>query len=192
MSDKTYIGYARVSTEEQNEARQLVAFEGFPEKIKKVFIDKMSGKSAQRPELKAMLDYVREGDVVVVSDFSRLARSTKDMLQIVQELTDKGVGLVSLKENVDTDTPQGRFMLTVFAALAELERETILQRQREGIAIAKQQGKYKGRKPIPFNEDRFRTECKKWRSGEQTAVTTMKKLDIKKNRFYQIVKKLEL
>lgn len=190
--EKTYIGYARVSTEEQNEARQLVAFEGFPEKIKKVFIDKMSGKSAQRPELKAMLDYVREGDVVVVSDFSRLARSTKDMLQIVQELTDKGVGLISLKESVNTATPQGRFVLTIFAALAELERETILQRQREGIAIAKQQGKYKGRKPIPFNEDKFRAECKKWRNGEQTAVATMKKLDIKRNRFYQIVKKLDL
>ena len=190
MNGKTYIGYARVSTEEQNEARQLHSFEGYTEKIKKVFIDKISGKDTKRPQLQAMLDYVREGDVVVVSDFSRLARSTRDMLQIVQELTDKGVGLISLKENIDTDTPQGRFMLTVFAALAELERETILQRQREGIAIAKQQGKYKGRKPIPFNEDRFRAECKKWRSGEQTAVATMKKLDIKKNRFYQIVKKL--
>lgn len=137
-----------------------------------------------------MLSYVREGDVVVVSDFSRLARSTRDMLQIVQELTDKGVGLISLKENVDTDTPQGRFMLTVFAALAELERETILQRQREGIAIAKQQGKYKGRKPIAFNEEKFRAECKKWRNGEQTAVATMKKLDMKRNRFYKIVKDL--
>ena len=112
------------------------------------------------------------------------------MLQIVQELTDKGVGLISLKENVDTDTPQGRFMLTVFAALAELERETILQRQREGIAIAKQQGKYKGRKPIAFNEEKFRAECKKWRNGEQTAVATMKKLDMKRNRFYKIVKDL--
>ena len=190
MNGKTYIGYARVSTEEQNEARQLHSFDGYTEKIKKIFIDKMSGKDTKRPQLQAMLDYVREGDVVVVSDFSRLARSTRDMLQIVQELTDKGVGLISLKENIDTDTPQGRFMLTVFAALAELERETILQRQREGIAIAKQQGKYKGRKPIPFNEDRFRAECKKWRSGEQTAVATMKKLDIKKNRFYQIVKRL--
>lgn len=190
--EKTYIGYARVSTEEQNEARQLHSFEGYTEKIKKIFIDKMSGKDTNRPQLQAMLDYVREGDVVVVSDFSRLARSTRDMLQIVQELTDKGVGLISLKENIDTDTPQGRFMLTVFAALAELERETILQRQREGIAIAKQQGKYKGRKPIPFNEDRFKAECKKWRSGEQTAVATMKKLDIKRNRFYQIVKKLGL
>lgn len=190
--DKTYIGYARVSTEEQNESRQIVAFEGFSEKIKKVFIDKMSGKNTNRPELQAMLNYVREGDIVVVSDFSRLARSTRDMLQIVQELTDKGVGLISLKECVDTETPQGRFMLTIFAALAELERETILQRQREGIAIAKQQGKYKGRKPLPFNEDKFRAECKKWRNGEQTAVATMKKLDIKRNRFYQLVKKLGL
>lgn len=188
--DKTYIGYARVSTMEQNEARQLHSFEGYTEKIKKVFIDKLSGKNTDRPQLQAMLSYVREGDVVVVSDFSRLARSTRDMLQIVQELTDKGVGLVSLKENVDTDTPQGRFMLTVFAALAELERETILQRQREGIALAKQQGKYKGRNPLPFNEEKFREECKKWRNGEQTAVATMKKLGMKKNRFYQLVKKI--
>lgn len=188
--EKTYIGYARVSTEEQNEARQLQSFEGYSEKIKKVFIDKLSGKDTNRPQLRAMLDYVREGDVVVVSDFSRLARSTKDMLLIVQELTDKGVGLISLKEQVDTDTPQGRFMLTVFAALAELERETILQRQREGIAIAKKQGKYKGRKPTPFDEAKFRAECMKWRNGEQSAITTMKKLDMKRNRFYQIVKKL--
>ena len=137
--DKTYIGYARVSTIEQNETRQLESFANYYEKIRKVFIDKVSGKNMNRPQLQAMLDYVREGDVVVVSDFSRLARSTRDMLQIVQELTEKGVGLISLKENVDTDTPQGRFMLTVFAALAELERETILQRQREGIAIAKQE-----------------------------------------------------
>ena len=147
---------------------------------------------ATAEQLKAMLDYVREGDVVVVSDFSRLARSTTDMLQIVQELTDKGVALVSIKENVDTDTPQGRFMLTIFAALSELERETILQRQREGIAIAKKQGKYKGRKPLSFNEEQFRAECQKWRNGEQTATDTMKKLGIKRNRFYELVKKLEV
>lgn len=187
---KTYIGYARVSTDEQNEARQLESFSEYSEKISKVFIDKISGKNMNRPQLKAMLDYVREDDVIVVSDFSRLARSTKDMLQIVQELTDKGVALISIKENVDTDTPQGKFILTIFAALAELERETILQRQREGIAIAKRQGKYKGRKPIPYNEEQLRSECQKWRNGEQSAAYTMKKLDIKKNRFYQIVKKL--
>ncbi|MBO5319660.1 MAG: recombinase family protein [Ruminococcus sp.] len=187
---KTYIGYARVSTNEQNEARQLESFSEYSEKISKVFIDKISGKNMNRPQLKAMLDYVREDDVIVVSDFSRLARSTKDMLQIVQELTDKGVALISIKENVDTDTPQGKFILTIFAALAELERETILQRQREGIAIAKRQGKYKGRKPIPYNEEQLRLECQKWRNGEQSAADTMKKLEIKKNRFYQIVRKL--
>lgn len=189
---KTYIGYARVSTDEQNEARQLESFTDYSEKITKIFTDKMSGKDANRPQLKAMLDYVREGDVVVVSDFSRLARSTTDMLQIVKELTDKGVALISIKEKVDTDTPQGRFMLTIFAALAELERETILQRQREGITIAKKQGKYKGRKPLSFNEEQFRAECQKWRNGEQTATDTMKKLGIKRNRFYEIVKKLEV
>lgn len=189
---KTYIGYARVSTDEQNEARQLKSFADYSEKITKIFTDKMSGKDANRPQLKAMLDYVREGDVVVVSDFSRLARSTTDMLQIVKELTDKGVALISIKEKVDTDTPQGRFMLTIFAALAELERETILQRQREGISIAKKQGKYKGRKPLSFNEEQFRAECQKWRNGEQTATDTMKKLGIKRNRFYEIVKKLEV
>lgn len=192
LMDKTYIGYARVSTEEQNATRQLESFANYTKKIRKVFIDKVSGKNMNRPQLQAMLDYVREGDVVVVSDFSRLARSTRDMLQIVQDLTEKGVGLISLKENVDTETPQGRFMLTVFAALTELERETILQRQREGIAIAKQEHKYKGRKPLPFDEDKVRAECKKWRNGEQTAVATMNKLGIKRNRFYQIVKKYHL
>lgn len=189
---KTYIGYARVSTDEQNEARQLKSFSDYSEKITKIFTDKMSGKDTNRPQLKAMLDYVREGDVVVVSDFSRLARSTTDMLQIVKELTDKGVALISIKEKVDTDTPQGRFMLTIFAALAELERETILQRQREGISIAKKQGKYKGRKPLSFNEEQFKAECQKWRNGEQTATDTMKKLGIKRNRFYELVKKLEV
>lgn len=187
---KTYIGYARVSTEDQNEARQLESFRTFREPISKTFIDKCSGKNMNRPQLKAMLDYVREGDVVVVSDFSRLARSTKDMLQIVQDLTDKGVGLISMKENLDTETPQGKFMLTVFAALAELERATILQRQREGIEIAKSAGKYKGRKPVPVDEDQLRAECTKWRASEQTARETMQKLNIKPNRFYRIVKRL--
>lgn len=188
---KTYIGYARVSTEEQNEARQLESFRTFRETISKTFIDKCSGKNMNRPQLQAMLEYVREGDDdVVVSDFSRLARSTRDMLQIVQDLTDKGVGLISMKENLDTDTPQGKFMLTVFAALAELERATILQRQREGIEIAKAEGKYKGRKPMPIDEAKFKEECVKWRSGEQTAMDTMRHLNIKPNRFYRIVKRL--
>ena len=187
MENKVYIGYARVSTAEQNEERQLVSFDSFPFQISKVFIDKCSGKNMNRPQLQAMLEYVREGDTVVVSDFSRLARSTRDMLQIVHDLPEKKVSLISLKENLDTNTPQGKFMLTVFAALAELERETILQRQREGIAIAKQNGKYKGRKPMPLDESKFCAECKKWRNGEQTATETIRKMNMKRGRFYKNV-----
>ena len=188
MENKVYIGYARVSTAEQNEQRQIVSFDSFPFPISKVFIDKCNGKNMERPQLQEMLRYVREGDTVVVSDFSRLARSTKDMLNIVQELTDKKVSLISLKENINTDTSQGQFMLTVFAALAELERATILERQREGIAIAKQNGKYKGRRPTPFDVDRFKAECKKWRDGKQTAVETMRKVGMKRGRFYKNVR----
>ena len=188
----TYIGYVRVSSTEQNEARQLKALEAFNHPIHKIFIDKCSGKNANRPELKKMLDYVRDGDVLVVSEYARLARSSADMLRIINELQEKGVEIISLREQLDTTTPQGRFMLTVFAGLAELERETILERQREGIAIAKAAGKYKGRRPIPIDEELFRAECAKWRAGKQTAVATMRKMGMKPNRFYRKVKDFNL
>ncbi len=184
------IGYARVSTEDQNEARQISAFKEYG--INKIFVDKQSGKDTNRPQLKAMLEYIREGDTVVVTEFSRLARSTKDLLHIVEELKNKDVELISLKEKLDTSLPTGKFMLTVFAALAELERATILDRQREGIALAKAAGKYKGRQPLPFNEQQFRDECGKWLSGEQTAVQTMQNCDMKPNRFYRKVAELNI
>ena len=180
-------GYARVSTQEQNEGRQLAAFEEYG--VDRVYIDKMSGKDTKRPELRKMLDYVREGDTLIVNEYSRLARSTHDLLSIVQQLTDEGVQVISLKEKLDTSTPQGKLMLTVFAALAEFERELTLQRQREGIALAKEQGKYKGRQPIPFDEKQLHRECRKWVKGEQTAVDTMNKLNMKPNRFYRLAKK---
>lgn len=186
--EKTYIGYVRVSSTDQNEARQLKALENFGKPMHRIFIDKCSGKTSDRPELRKMLDYVRDGDVLVVAEYARLARSSADMLKIVHDLQEKGVEIVSLRENFDTTTPQGRFMLTVFAGLAELERETILERQREGIAIAKAQGKYKGRQPIPIDEERFKAECAKWRAGQQTAKATMKKLGMKPTRFYRKVK----
>ena len=99
-----------------------------------------------------MLDYVRKGDTVVVESISRFARNTRDLLDLVEQLSTKGVEFVSQKEAIDTSTATGKFMLTVFGAVAELEREYILQRQREGIAIAKEQGKYTGRKPIQHPE----------------------------------------
>lgn len=178
--------YARCSTAEQNEARQLQTAQELG--ADKIFVDKASGKNADRPELKKMLDYVREGDTLYCSDFSRLARNTRDLLSIVEQLQVKNVQFVSMKEAIDTNTPQGRFMLTVFGAMAELERETILQRQREGIAIAKAEGKYKGRQKMEIDTAQFRAVCAKWRAGEITAVRAMELTRLKPNTFYRRVK----
>ena len=192
MKEKTYIGYVRVSSVDQNEARQLKALENFGKPMHRIFIDKCSGKNTDRPELRKMLDYVRDGDVLVVSEYARLARSSADMLRLVDELQAKGVEIISLREQLDTTTPQGRFILTVFAGLAELERETLRERQREGIAIAKAAGKYKGRQPIPVDLTALQMECKLWREGKQTAKRTMQKLGMKPNRFYRKVKEYGL
>ena len=138
------IGYVRVSTEEQNTARQEIMLRELG--VDELFIEKASGKNADRPELCRMMEYVRRGDTVIVESISRFARNTRDLLDLVERLTEKQVEFVSRKEAIDTTTPTGKFMLTVFAAVAELEREYILQRQREGIAIARAQGKYRGRR----------------------------------------------
>lgn len=130
------VAYVRVSTAEQNEERQLEALERF--NIERWYTEKISGKNTNRPKLQEMLDFVREGDVVYVHDLSRLARSTKDLLSIVEQLDAKGVQLVSNKESIDTQTAAGKLMLTMIGAIAEFER------QREGIEIAKRAGKYRG------------------------------------------------
>ena len=136
------IAYVRVSTAEQNEQRQVEALE--KHNIDKWFKEKISGKDTNRPKLKDMMEYIREGDTVYIHDFSRLARSTKDLLEIVELFNTKNVHLVSNKENLDTSTPTGKLMLTMIAAINEFERQNLLERQREGIAIAKKAGKYKG------------------------------------------------
>lgn len=184
------IGYVRVSTAEQNTARQEVLMEQLG--VDQVYIDHASGKSTDRPELKKMLDFVRQGDTVVVESISRFARNTRDLLALVEALTTKGVEFVSQKEQIDTSTPTGRFMLTVFGAVAELEREYTLQRQREGIEIAKADGKYKGRQPISVDEAQFRRVCARWRAGELTARAAMDELHLKPNTFYRRVKELGL
>lgn len=138
------IGYVRVSTVEQNEARQVEALTKHG--IERWYIEKISGKNLDRPKLQEMLDFAREGDTVYVLDWSRISRSTKDLLELVDRLGAKGVHLRSLKENFDTSTPHGRMVLTILGAINEFERANMLERQREGIAIAKREGKYKGRK----------------------------------------------
>ena len=146
MAKGKNIAYVRVSTLEQNEARQREALKDYD--IDKWFVEKASGKDANRPRLKEMLEYVREDDTVFVEEFSRLGRSTADLLATVKAIEDAGAKFKSLKENFDTSTPVGRLQMTMMAAIAEFERAMILERQREGIAIAKREGKYKGRKAV--------------------------------------------
>lgn len=176
------IGYIRVSTEEQNPARQQTLLHELG--VDEIFIDKASGKNTDRPELQRMLNYVRKGDTVIVESISRFARNTRDLLELVEQLTTKEVEFVSKKEAIDTTTPTGKFMLTVFAAVAELEREYILQRQREGIAIAKAQGKYHGRVPLSL-PDNFDAVVAQWRRGEITAREAMRRTGLKANTFYR-------
>ena len=181
------IGYGRVSTEEQNTARQEIMLRELG--VDELFVDRASGKNADRPELNRMMNFVRRGDTVIVESISRFARNTRDLLDLVERLTEKQVEFVSRKEAIDTTTPTGKFMLTVFAAVAELEREYILQRQREGIAIAKQQGKYRGRPPKAYPD--FERIAARWQKGEITAVQAMKQLGMSKTRFYERVKRLK-
>lgn len=170
------IGYVRVSTAEQNSARQEVLMRELG--VEKVYLDKASGKNANRPQLQEMLSFARQGDTIVVESISRFARNTRDLLNA------KGIGFVSKKEAIDTTTPTGKFMLTVFAAVAELEREYILQRQREGIAIAKQAGKYKGRKPI--DRTALQPVLEEYRKGNLTATQAMRKMKVSKSTFYRV------
>lgn len=178
------IGYVRVSTAEQNSARQEVIMRELG--VEQIYIDRMSGKNMERPELQRMMNFVRDGDTVIVESISRFARNTKDLLELTERLRAKNVEFVSQKEAIDTATPTGKFMLTVFGAVAELEREYILQRQREGIAVAKANGVYKGRKPIECPE--LAGVVRQWRNGEITATEAMKKLDLKPSTFYRKIK----
>ena len=173
------IGYIRVSSEDQNPARQEAALK--EKGCTRLYMDKMSGKNSKRPELQEMLSYIRQGDTVVVESISRLARSTRDLLEIVDQFNSKGVAFVSLKEAIDTDTPQGKFVLTIFAALSELEREYIRQRQAEGIAIAKREGKYKGRKPKDIDQTELEGLIDRWQRGEIKQAYICKKLGISRS-----------
>ena len=181
------IGYIRVSTQEQNTIRQEELMTSLG--VEQIYIDRTSGKNNNRPELQSMMDFVRQGDTVVVESISRFARNTRDLLNLVEKLAEKDVEFVSQKEAIDTSTPTGKFMLTVFGAVAELEREYILQRQREGIDIAKANGVYKGRKPIETSG--FSEVVVRWRRGEITATAAMKQLGMSKATFYRRIRQVK-
>lgn len=182
------IAYVRVSTVEQNEARQKEALE--KHRIERWFEEKVSAKDTNRPKLQEMLEFAREGDTIYIHDFSRLARSTADLLKIVEELEAKGIHLVSNKENIDTSTPTGKLMLTMIGAINEFERANLLERQREGIAIAKENGVYKGRKEIDRPTE-WEDVYKKYKTREITGTKAMETLGLKRNTFYKLVKEYE-
>jgi DNA invertase Pin-like site-specific DNA recombinase len=181
------VAYVRVSTIEQNEQRQIEGLSKYD--IEKWFTEKVSGKNTtDRPELNNMIDFVREGDTVYIHDFSRLARSTKDLLEIVERLTAKGVHLVSNKENIDTSTPTGKLMLTMIGAIAEFERQNMLDRQAEGIAIAKREGKYRGRKPVEIDSEVFQVQYGRYKAREINKTQLAKVLKVSRPTLDKMIK----
>ena len=181
------VAYVRVSTVEQNEARQLEALKKYD--IDKWFTEKVSGKDTNRPKLQEMLEFIRKGDTVYIHDFSRLARSTKDLLDIVEQINGKKAILVSNKENLDTSTPTGKLMLTMIGAINEFERENLLERQREGIAEAKKEGKYKGRKEV--NIDDFSKHYERYMHREVSKSQLAKELNISRPTLDKLIKEHE-
>lgn len=183
MSDKV-IGYIRVSSYDQNPERQL---EGMH--LDKTFTDKASGKDLKRPAFEELLDYVRDGDTVLVHSMDRLARNLEHLRQVVREFTSKGVKVQFVKESLTftgEDSPMATLLLSVIGAVAEFERSLIGERQREGVALAKQKGLYKGRKKA-LNETQIHDLQKRVAQGEKKA-TLAKAFNIRRETIYQYLK----
>ena len=179
--------YIRVSTLDQNEARQLEAMKKYDIPEENYYIEKISGKNTNRPELQKLLAIVQEGDTIHIHDFSRLSRSTADLLRITDELNTKGVHLVSNKENLDSSTPTGKLMLTMIGAINEFERTNMLERQMEGVRIAKKNDRYK-KKDIDMVK--FKKLKKDVDKGLLTATTAAEELGISRVTWYKLVKNL--
>jgi DNA invertase Pin-like site-specific DNA recombinase len=179
------IGYIRVSSFDQNPDRQLENI-----KLDKVFTDKVSGKTIQRPQLEAMMSFIREGDTLVVHSMDRLARNLDDLRKIVRNLTAQGIKIQFIKENLTftgEDTPMSNLLLSMLGAFAEFERALIRERQLEGIAIAKQKGAYKGRKP-KLNQEQIKEIKMRVKKGEKKA-RIARAFEISRETLYQVLRK---
>lgn len=161
-------GYVRVSTADQNEGRQLKTMQDYNISEENIFIDKLSGKDMNRPKLKDLLQKVTAGDEIVFSEISRMGRNTKEILNTTDDLLSRGVNVIFDKEHITPDNPMGKAMLGMFAVFAQLERELMLIRQKEGIEVAKANGEYKGRKPTETDPDNLDMVCRAYISGKMS------------------------
>ena len=166
------IGYARVSTDDQNLDSQTDALSVAG--AEKVFADRISGSRRARPELDTMLEQLRDGDVVTVTKYDRLARSLKDLLEIVEVIRARGAGFRSLAEDIDTTTPAGRLVFHVFASIAQFERERISERTKEGLASARKRGRIGGRPPALTVAQK--AEVRRMKDEEQRAISEIARL----------------
>lgn len=176
-------GYARVSTTSQNNDRQIDELTAYP--CHEILTEKYTGTKAARPELNRLKDKVREGDTVVVESWSRLGRSMRDLLDLVEWFTSRSVNLVSMKENFDTGTPQGRLMMKVFQSFAEFERDLIVQRVNEGLKSARARGRVGGRPRV--NKREIDTALKLYRSGEHSISEVCRLSGVKQTTLYRYI-----
>ena len=180
------IGYIRISSKDQNPQRQIEPIQNLTEKQ---YIDTQSGKDTNRPKLQEMLLFARKGDLIITESISRFARNTKDLLELIEQINKKEIGFKSLKENIDTTTPQGKFMVTIFGAVAELEVEYTRERQREGIDIALRDNKPYGR-PKSLSDEEIAAAYQEYKSSNYTK-GIYERLGVSKATFYRLMKEWE-
>ena len=178
-------GYARVSTEAQNLDRQLDALEKYG--VDKIYNEKMTGTKRDRPELKKMLERMTEGDTVVIESLSRLGRSTKDLIELVELFEKRGVHLVSLKEQIDTTTSTGKLLFTLMSAIAQFERDVIADRTREGLKAARARGHFGGRPR--FDDEKVRRAIKLYNTKEYSLREIEELTGVKKGTLYRSLKR---
>ena len=182
------IGYARVSTLDQNLDRQIDALNDAG--VVKLFTEKVTGKKADRPELMKLVEQLRDGDVVIISELTRLSRSTKDLFSIVELIQSKGADIRSLKETwLDTTTPHGKLMFTIFAGLSQFEADLTAQRTREGLEAARQRGRLGGRSKT--NEDDVKKALKLYRTGQHSIREITELTGVTKSTLYRNLRMAE-
>lgn len=177
-------GYARVSTEDQNLDRQVDMLT--QKNVDMMFTEKMSGTKKSRPELDRLLSLLEAGDTVIVESLSRLGRSTKNLIELVEFFQEKGVHLVSLKESIDTSTPSGKLLFTLMSAIAQFERDTIEERTREGLNAARARGRVGGRPRT--KKEKINKALRLYATGEYTLKEIEEITDVKKSTLYRYMK----